>query len=314
MTTVTGTIQQTICYEEYIPGPCTCGQCWHWTQVGSCGTDWASRLGFCCNSCPEQPVCCKLDSATCPIIDDAFLGAEWANTTNNTGLVNCMYDATKITTIQGLNTWINNFGGPGTSQYNNIIMPNFCAIPGDTNCQIDPDTGKPMENCSRLTATDQLGAVCANWCLLSGNEDLCNGTMTTYCSANDTPDCGCVSRSNNPVYQEVKPDLGFGVPDGCWYTPCTGGNLVPYMVPSTVVPAPGTCPQNICTQINTIINSGSGSINIGEAQQVIDCPLNNTTTNGGSTFFTNNKDVVIIIIIIVAVIILAIIIGIVIIF
>lgn len=324
MTTVTGTIQQQSCYEQYSTGNCSCFHCSAWSSYPPCNPDWqCGSVGGCCVSCPSPPLCSKVNPSVCPVIDDAFLSAEWTNPgSDNDGTVTCSYDATKITSINGINTWITTFGQ--NEEYNNTIMPNFCAIPGDTNCQVDPDTGKPMANCSRLTATDQFGSLCSNWCLLPDNEDLCDGTMTTYCATNDTPDCGCVSRSNNPAYQEVKPELGAGIPDGCWYIPCSGGNLVPYMVPSQVIPTPGLCPQNICTQIENIVSEPGGSATIGQLNQVIDCNFSDTGSGNGGTgsgtennpggdsgggFLSDNKDVVIIVIVIIIIIVIAIIIG-----
>ncbi len=41
-----------------------------------------------------------------------------------------------------------------------------------------------------------------------------------YCLHNpNSPDCRCINRSSNSLYDEAKKNNPF--PDGCWYKPCS---------------------------------------------------------------------------------------------
>lgn len=270
MNQVSGILQQDECFKSYYPGQdtCSCGNCGPSTIVQNCGDDWRCNSQGCCPSCPDQPVCSKVNPNICPVIDDSFINAEWESPgMNNTGKIQCNYDSSKIKTQNGITTWLGVFGA--NDEYNQDIMPLFCSATGSTACQIDPTTGQSMAECSRLTSTNFFGDICAPWC--DNNRDECNQTMVTYCQNADTPDCDCINRRNDPIYQAIKSSLPNTIPDGCWYRPCAGSNLDPYMIPTGVVPSVGQCPDGLCVTINEIVNKKG--LDYTQAQEVLLCPI-----------------------------------------
>ena len=302
-TVVTGVISQptTITYQTYKPSEqngnkaCSCGHCSINTQLVPCTNgDYAYDTTSCCSGfCARQLLCTRPAPNICTgavsysqslqPLAGAFENVQWTtpDTVGNKytpANINCNYDATKITTQAQINAWAQNFGSTG--QQWNTIMTNFCSLQ-ETQCPIDPNTGQAMTSCSRIIANTTEGNSCRQWC----NQDAgdCNTSMNNYCQKYPTSvDCGCIQRQQNPLYVTIVGGLGTQTPPGCWYLPCTGdfpGST--YLTPSTVVPQPGTCPQNICSQITNILNNTNTPININQLNQTTDCPYNQTNIGGG---------------------------------
>ena len=172
----------------------------------------------------------------------------------------------------------------------NAVMENFCAIPTliPSNCPIDPATGVRMTACSNMISGGPEGSLCQNWydfvntnnpCTSEPSSGIGDRVMDTYCTNYpNNPDCGCLNRVDNKVYQAAtnnNPDTS--IQDACWWKPCQSKNI--YLVTSDFYSPPPACPSTICTTINQNIATNGGSITEGEITTYVSCPTN----GGGST-------------------------------
>nr|QBK90553.1 MAG: entry-fusion-complex G9/A16 [Pithovirus LCPAC104] len=251
---------------------------------------------FCCGpGCIAGilPKCSNLNPTICPNIagganstflnDDGNINPmlESSVSPNTIGNVRCNYKLTEFKLVTDVQGWINKFGSGDPTDINDPlnkkILPFFCSQ-SSRNCVIDPTTGKPMPKCTNLRNTGEAGRICRNWANISANRDIVEATKQNACLINNTPDCACMNRSGNRIYQIVKKGNPFN--DGCWFIPCS--NPETYIVPQELInPA---CPNNICQVINNIVDNSGTNINTGEIEQTISCPI-----GGGGAIIPNNS-------------------------
>ena len=295
---VTGTVIQRTQPLTYTIGATNPGQCNPVTPVASqCyGNDWAfgtSKNG----NCPDLRLCSILDATACPKIGPGVNSTAWAtsaNTNSQGALVNCTYDLGNFNTAADVNAWLNNQNWASSdaylSTYDQQIMPFFCGqqIAGSdaqVYCPIDPKTGKPMTSCSRFVMTSSDGAACQAWITqgYTGNpfsSASADATMIQYCGQYpNSPDCACINRSQNSVFNALNgTGSSLGNPH-CWYTPCIDSKVA--LIPSSIVNY--TCTLNVCQQIENIINNKNSNISVGQAQNTINCNFSNTNGGTGSS-------------------------------
>jgi hypothetical protein len=186
---------------------------------------------------------------------------------------------------QALAQWVKYFGKDNT--YNTQIMPWFCAEPLDPNfepasevCPKDPATGQRMTTCSHFSATNDSGDWCRQWATEQEQQHpntrtLADVAKEKYCRTfPDSPDCACLARSYNSIYQQLKAGItrsagGQVLPDQCWWAPCA--NPSAYLVTSDLAVKPGTCPDTVCQEVQNFVDSEN--INLRDVQQNISCNL-----------------------------------------
>lgn len=279
------------------PGKCGVG-CTAFTKQATCDNDlWQFGQRSCLFSCPKQPKCSKVCSSTCPNIAGGAVTSRFQNQPPEPykpPKVICNYDVSKFTSLSDVEEWISVFGK--NTGYNNQIMPFFCTQQS-TNCPIDPATSAPMAKCSNFVDLGSAGQLCQTW--FKEHPNNADAAMNGYCSnpAKATPDCGCLNRSQNPVYQVVGKVENF--PDACWFIPCKNP-FTPYLVTSTLTDqANQGCPQNICQIINQIVDNTDTNISIGDLEQNISCNFSGGGGGGGGTTISITTIVIIFVVILV---------------
>ena len=126
-----------------------------------------------------------------------------------------------------------------------------------------------MPNCARLSSTGADGVICRNW--QKRDPKAFDVAVGSYCAKNNTPDCACINRAQNPQYTEIKNNvidaLGFtGSAAPCWYFPCQDQTGV--LMTLSQQQELKTCPNiNICKEVVKMYNEGkiNGDINIKQA-------------------------------------------------
>jgi len=190
---------------------------------------------------------------------------------------------------QYLNTYgENEFQANNIQSLQNNLFPIICFQP-TTVCRNNSSTGKPMERCSMIYSSSELGGLCFDW-YMSDYSGLMAQRVDVYCSAftgsdiqwwedNNgerdpmadfiSQDCECVNRFSNPTYQIIREASNVVFNDACWYKPC-----IPdfnQLKPEINMFSP-TCPTTICAQIVNIVNSSiGGDLNVN---QYINCSTN----------------------------------------
>jgi hypothetical protein len=229
--------------------------------------DWNYSTFRCGNGFgSQQYYCSKIDPTICPMIGRYPV----SQTFDPAPTVRCTYDMRSFQNENDLDIWISRWGKDST--YNLRIMPNFCSIPS-TNCPINPQTGMRMTTCSRLVSNDSEGRQCQDWAL--ENPQLASSTESEICGSGSVsqPDCLCVNRRYDALYNDIKPYVPSYIPDVCWWKPCTNSSA--YIVPPSDNIQSTTCPSNTCEIINGIINS-RGLQNKYSAEELsvkIVCPI-----------------------------------------
>lgn len=219
----------------------------------------------------------------------------------------CSYNITQPLSSDDITTWKNTFvyGYSANTEYgldilNTKILPNYC-VGSTINCPVDPmnPTGSPLSSCSLLI--DTVDSTCRLWAAsLQENYD---STSINYCNdhleidengnATYPPECECVLKAYNPVYNRIISGTGDVGPAYCWYIPCSGnGNF--YLTPSEDIgttPCPAVC--------GVVINnySTTGTFIPPEDQATISCNLNPSTgtsvlshTNMKSTYNSSSEE------------------------
>ena len=145
------------------------------------------------------------------------------------------------------------------------------AVDIDPLCQQPTTIGCPTigTKCSPIFSRSEIGDYCRQkYGLLSdGDRDT---VIENYCLRNDTEECKCANRSNNPDYTKLK--QGNPYSDACWYIPCA--NRSRYFVPSDFNKQI-QCPQNICQIVYDI--SKIHDVDINKVKNDINCDF----TGGG---------------------------------
>lgn len=209
--------------------------------------------------CPEQNICLKPDRRECTIGlnskgEDPLHTATWDERAPN---LLCVYDLNKIDTADQLNVYKSKFPD---NQNENTLMAAFC-----NKRIISPTCARGLKGkCSRyLDRTDE-GRLCLDW-LASLPRDNQDAIMRDYCLNNNTLDCKCINRTNDPGYISLK-SIGNYFSDNCWYKPCTNSESI-YLVPNKL--SSSQCATNICQQI--IDAHADGQVEISGNVNQINC-------------------------------------------
>jgi len=286
---------------------CSLGSCDFNTDLVPCDPgDIPGPLRSCQGTlCAEQySYCIRVNPAVCPTFSSgAVTGtAAWTAVpgtllTDYSKSVTCTYNTSDIiNNPANVATWNSAFGA--NDSYNDTIMPNFCIQQSDTCPNFPAVPGAPTSTlnqlnsngtvtpvCSNFLDTGTSGSLCRAWAL--ANPDAAQTAYSNYCLANNTPDCSCVSRANNSVYESIKTaEVGQKVfnefNDGCWYLPCA--NSTYFLIPSDINPT-SDCATEVCQQVQNFIDSG-GTINVGPINESTNCnfssPTGSQTGNTGT--------------------------------
>ena len=228
--------------------------------------------------------------------------------------ITCTYPVTAFQTSCGVQAWINgiNSGNSNSLAENTSafdqIMQTFCVqsgLPPSNNlgcsneptsnvCPTDPTTSTQMPHCSRIVAASSAGNLCRAWVGLSdagtytGGSAVTNGTssadiaMNNYCEGkvvSDFPECRCINRANDPIYQSVQ--NGEDVPDQCWWLPCSQQNSDIFLTPTNFFNL-SVCPTINCgTTIK--VNGTGGNVNISGINSNVKCAVGTSLGGTGST-------------------------------
>jgi hypothetical protein len=124
-----------------------------------------------------------------------------------------------------------------------------CFQPTSDQCPVDPNTGERMPFCSTYISETSEGATCrAN---VARIQDTFDEDIAEYCRQHNTPDCACVTRSSQTLYNALKPGL-FASEDGCWWKSCTDDTT--YLIPTQVQNPPRdqcvTVKKDVASKIN----------------------------------------------------------------
>lgn len=212
----------------------------------------------CPRLCPDQNVCLKPDRQECSIgLDskgqDPLLVVTWDERAPN---LRCVYDLDRIDRADQLRVFDAKFD---TDASVNSLMGAFCGKHVSAHCA-DGLKGE----CSRYLSLDEEGKLCREW-LASRPRDGQDAAMRDYCLNNDTLDCKCINRTNDPDYIRLK-SLGNYFSDNCWFKPCSNSESI-YLVPNRVSSA--QCATNVCQQI--IDAHAEGKIDITGNVNQINC-------------------------------------------
>jgi|SRR6056297_3220077 len=278
------------------------------------------------HSTKDAVVCTDPDPGQCALICDnnqnciSSPTAEFTENTldictfNNSAEIVCTYDASKFDAIGYVDSWNQAFSSSkyqdeATDNLNKNIYPNVCGktassvgVDDDGNdysiyCPEDPETGQLMTDCSRFVLKDDplgYGDACRNWC--DNNSDICSSTISNYCIDKNTPDCACVSRSNDDTYKKLINAGLQGTNASCWWLPCTGDLYSPYLKTADLQPCEVT---DICQSVTNVLNGLGGTVNIGDTSSVINCgngqdDPNDTDDPGGEDDGINSIIIIII--------------------
>lgn len=240
-----------------------------------------------------------IDTDLCTDIGGIKAQAQWdpsnspngsiGNMTNTTytPIVSCYYPLATFYDLQYVIEFYNKYVDPNspdsnannTNVYNKTILPAFCTSQTSASCPTDPATDQPMKSCSYMVS-GIAGNPCRSW-LNNGTTDA-DGAMDSYCGFFNTPDCSCINRFTNPVYQAMAPGESV-CEDTCWWKPCQDTQSETYLVPSTT-PVCNCTVDQYCPSINVIIGGNSQNFT-ANIQNYTTCSLtnnNNPSGNNGS--------------------------------
>lgn len=257
-----------------------------------------------------KQVCSPVDPSRCPVLNGVSASsAQWDSSLGPPN-ISCTYPLSVIDSFQNITDWTNSFSTAScagqnfdncnsganqnckpcdsTQSYNFSIMPKWCTEEVTT-CPTNPDN--PTENlptCPRFISTDAGGVTCQQWAEQMARQYPTPGqnpadiAKRSFCALNpDSPECGCVGRSYNPIYPILKAGNSFN--DGCWWIPCTGTS--PSILVTTDI-STETCPTTVCQAIiNNFDNSG---LSLNDVQQYVTCPLQGS--GGGGSGGNNPTD------------------------
>lgn len=179
--------------------------------------------------------------------EDPLIAYQYTDSNN----VQCIYDRSKITSLDQVKVAAAKFGGK------NPISDAFCQSKVAT-CPPGYTSG-----CSRYLSSESDGDYCRSiFNNLSDAEK--DSAIANYCSRNSTEDCKCANRSFDPDYVRLKQGNPFS--DACWYIPCA--NSANYLVPSEFNKNPD-CPANICQIVFDI--SQAHNVDIDHLKSDINC-------------------------------------------
>jgi len=227
-------------------------------------------------------------------------------------------NATFANIRQYLNTYgSNEFKSDNIQSLQDNLFPTLCFSPSNT-CRNNSSTGIPMEKCSMIYSSSELGGLCFDW-YVSQYNGLMAQRIDAYCNTYSTTDlqwwpdetgnvdpvytefssndCECVNRFSEPNYQLMRQSTNVIYNDACWYTVC----IPDYnqLKPEITMFDP-TCPSSICAQIVNVVNSSIGKdLNVN---QYINCSTSTSVEQDLQKTF--NSTLMIVIFIFVSVLIL----------
>lgn len=161
---------------------------------------------------PIQYNCTKVDSNICPKIGDIDNIAYFESHPK----VKCTYNVDTFKNSNDINIWMSNWGKD--SNYSNTIMPNYCMKVTD-NCPIHPLTNTKLSNCTKFISLSNDKSLCNEWA--SENPSLYNTTISEICLNNNSVECLCENRYQDPLYIDIKTYLNPNISDIHWWKPCT---------------------------------------------------------------------------------------------
>lgn len=233
--------RQTSKKNQYISGPCYCGDCTAFDLPYECKSrdnviDWHVGDTGCCFTCPDQKLCVPPDIDECYVGNslsgkDPRLRIAWNGKAPD---IRCYYDRSEINTVEQLRAIKDIFG-----KIDSDLGSKICMKPSDGNCVA------PLNTCSIPRSTTSDGKFCVEWFQELDKKER-DATMLNYCYSYNTEDCRCINRLLTDEYRYLKP--GNPINDNCWFVPCSNGQV--YMVPSEL--AESSCPQNVCEIIFNI--------------------------------------------------------------
>lgn len=86
----------------------------------------------------------------------------------------------------------------------------------------------------------------------------------------DSSHCGCVNRSQDPVWQALKPASPMA--DSCWYKPCQKGSPADAIdfIPTDAIPGKGQkCPSKVCSTITAVVRANN--VTVQDCKEKVDC-------------------------------------------
>jgi hypothetical protein len=243
---VSGIIKQKDPYLSYTADTCDQG-------------DWQVKTQSRGNKAPLA-VCSKPDPKICPVIGGQQASVAFQGPPN----VACSYDVSAFKTEQDITKWKKAFGM--TDSFEQNIMPAFCSGTTKEKCK-KRDSGTKPTTCSWFSSSSDGGKMCQDWAKRS--PDGMSAAQETFCKNNpNMPECACINRESNDVYQVLKP-LAGDANDGCWFKPCQDKN--------NFIPAELT-KQEPC---NDVCNAFDGQVNNEALNEMTICENPTTTSSGG---------------------------------
>lgn len=183
---------------------------------------------------------------------DKTHGGTESTTKVDTCDLTCSYDTSKFDTLEAVQAWEQKYGkykrdlggttrdsrrtssgkisnltsikDPFTDNYRKI-MQHFCSRKSN-NCPVDPKTGENAPKCSNLKSVGPAGDACRYWMDSYGpmkwsQMDVIGKEYCTIQNNQDSFDCSCVSRTDDPFFQDINAAVSSFEPNpGCFYLPC----------------------------------------------------------------------------------------------
>ena len=296
---VTGKVQQVIPYQQFTSGSCKItDRCSALTPTISCPTGTWQYQSTRCNAgaCNSQYLCSRVDPTVCPKynnidpINYAF---------NGPPTVDCTYSLDIFDNINAINEWSNRYGN-NDSTLNQQILPYFCSRPStDTvtnKCVLSSDGIVPTI-CSRFRVIGRDGEACRDWAsrMVQANQTkLVDATKTTFCQNNNTSECQCLRRIDDPNYRQLKQFAPYAATadsfdttdpkDACWFRPCSQQEDQYQLRTSDIVVAGQNCDPNICQKITQGYNTQQYQfLSEQEAINTTICPINRSNSSNSSS-------------------------------
>ena len=227
------------------------------------------------------------DYSLCPVIGGISPQVQWDNNNPQCSIMNgananlaCLYPLATFQDEKNVAQYVSTFGE--NDDYNDVILPYFCSsqVKATTSqqCPLDPFTDLPMTFCSQIVSNPRCGDWIRNQ-LNSGDQDQAdnaNNLLNNYCKNFNTPDCDCINRQQNPVYQVMA--TGSIYPDKCWWTPCKDTTQNTYLVPSVGLEECDVDNTVYCPSINLVIGGNSQNLSFSPSNYT-DC--SGSIDNGG---------------------------------